>query len=90
MAFFLIIVLINKIIVANHMLKSLVSAGEKYDLIMLDVDSKDPTVGMSSPPKVFIQPDFLKKVEQCLTPNGETLLELCGQRFQLNGRALAL
>ena len=44
---------------------------EKYDVIMLDVDSKDPTVGMSSPPKVFVQPDFLKKLETCLTESGK-------------------
>jgi hypothetical protein len=39
---------------------------------MLDVDSKDPTVGMSSPPKVFIQPEFLMKLEKCLTTTGKT------------------
>jgi spermidine synthase len=46
------------------------TAGDKYDLILLDVDSKDPTVGMSSPPKAFIQPEFLSKLAACLEATG--------------------
>jgi hypothetical protein len=38
---------------------------------MLDVDSKDPAVGMSSPPKIFVETDFLKKLAACVAPSGD-------------------
>lgn len=41
---------------------------------MLDVDSKDPTVGISSPPKVFVQPEFLTKLASCVDSNGKKIL----------------
>ena len=33
---------------------------------MFDVDSKDPKVGLSSPPKPFVTPEFLETVKKCL------------------------
>ena len=41
---------------------------------MLDVDSKDPTVGISSPPKVFVQPEFLTKLASCVDNSGKQIL----------------
>ncbi|MGH0183054.1 UNVERIFIED_CONTAM: hypothetical protein FKN15_007816 [Acipenser sinensis] len=39
-----------------------------YDVIMFDVDSKDPTLGMSCPPPAFVEQSFLEKVKSILTP----------------------
>ncbi|XP_059731445.1 eEF1A lysine and N-terminal methyltransferase isoform X3 [Bos indicus] len=41
-----------------------------YDVIMFDVDSKDPTLGMSCPPPAFVAQLFLQKVKSILTPEG--------------------
>jgi len=38
---------------------------------MLDVDSKDTTVGMSCPPDNFLTADFLSTLKQALLPQGE-------------------
>ena len=48
---------------------------------MLDVDSKDPTVGISSPPKVFVQPEFLTKLASCVDNNGKQTLMILIQKF---------
>ena len=45
--------------------------GDKRDVVVLDVDSKDPSVGMSCPPQAFIQPQFLQDVNKILTPQGK-------------------
>ena len=41
---------------------------------MLDVDSKDATVGMSCPPQPFVQAEFLEKIKSLLLPGGSQLL----------------
>ena len=46
------------------------SARPHYDIIMFDVDSKDPTLGMSCPPPAFVAQLFLQKVKSILTPEG--------------------
>ncbi|XP_005867715.1 PREDICTED: methyltransferase-like protein 13 [Myotis brandtii] len=43
-------------------------ARPQYDVIMFDVDSKDPTLGMSCPPPAFVDQPFLQKVKSILTP----------------------
>lgn len=45
-------------------------ARPQYDVIMFDVDSKDPTMGMSCPPPAFVDQPFLQKVKSILTPEG--------------------
>lgn len=37
---------------------------------MFDVDSKDPTLGMSCPPPAFVEQSFLQNVKSILTPEG--------------------
>ena len=37
-----------------------------FNVIMFDVDSKDASVGMSSPPQPFVSREFLTTVKQCL------------------------
>nr|BAN21077.1 conserved hypothetical protein [Riptortus pedestris] len=50
--------------------------GEKYDLIMYDVDNKDIITGISSPPLAFIENDILQKVKNMLTKKGLFILNL--------------
>ena len=47
-----------------------------YDIIMFDVDSKDSTIGMSCPPKPFVEPDFLLSVSKCLNDRGIFVLNI--------------
>ncbi|XP_007239581.2 eEF1A lysine and N-terminal methyltransferase [Astyanax mexicanus] len=50
--------------------------GHSYDIIMFDVDSKDPTLGMSCPPPAFVETSLLEKVCKLLTPRGIFMLNL--------------
>ncbi|XP_077757798.1 eEF1A lysine and N-terminal methyltransferase isoform X4 [Canis aureus] len=51
-------------------------ARPRYNVIMFDVDSKDPTLGMSCPPPAFVDQPFLQKVKSILTPEGVFILNL--------------
>ena len=51
-------------------------AQEKFGIIMLDVDSKDVTSGMSCPPQEFVSIENLQRINQCLEPNGLFVLNL--------------
>ena len=42
-----------------------------YDMILLDVDSKDPGMGMSSPPQQFLADDTLESVKHLLSEMGK-------------------
>jgi hypothetical protein len=46
----------------------------KYHSIIFDVDSKDPSLGMSCPPKEFLEKDILKAVESSLADDGIFIL----------------
>ena len=43
---------------------------------MFDVDSKDTRIGMSCPPKPFVEPEFLRSVNKCLETNGIFVLNI--------------
>lgn len=45
-----------------------------YNIIIVDVDSKDVTVGMSCPPAAFLEPTFLDAVQGLLHPAGSLVL----------------
>jgi len=45
-------------------------AGCQRDIVILDVDSKDVSLGMSCPPAAFVEAEFLKSVDQILKPTG--------------------
>lgn len=53
-----------------------VDKGVKRHVIMLDVDSKDTSVGMSCPPQSFIQEKFLQNLRSLLCDNGVLILNL--------------
>ncbi|PNJ42721.1 METTL13 isoform 3 [Pongo abelii] len=71
---------------------SLAGGGEArpgYDVIMFDVDSKDPTLGMSCPPPAFVEQSFLQKVKSILTPAGVFILNLVCRDLGLKDSVLA-
>ncbi|QQP49259.1 Methyltransferase like 13, partial [Caligus rogercresseyi] len=45
------------------------SPRDTYSVIMLDVDNKDRTLGLSCPPQPFIQRDFLHKIKEVMKDN---------------------
>jgi len=40
------------------------------DVLVLDVDNKDATIGMSCPPMSFVDKEFLKCIHRILKPSG--------------------
>lgn len=63
---------------------TLLTKGLKRDVIMLDVDSKDPSVGMSCPPQAFVEEEFLLNIKKLLDNNGMyriTLLQKSDYKF---------
>ncbi|XP_066548047.1 eEF1A lysine and N-terminal methyltransferase [Amia ocellicauda] len=60
----------------EHINKLYSQGGHSYDVIMFDVDSKDPSLGMSCPPPAFVETPFLERVRDLLTPRGVFMLNL--------------
>jgi SAM-dependent methyltransferase len=59
------------------------SQGHQTDVVILDVDSKDVSRGMSCPPAAFVDVEFLRCVNGVLKPNGLMMLNLvCRSREQ--------
>lgn len=50
--------------------------GRKFKAVLFDVDSKDTTVGISCPPKQFLESSIIKSVADCLTDGGLFVLNL--------------
>ncbi len=48
----------------------------QFSVIMLDVDSKDLSSGMSCPPRPFAEAECLDRVQACLQPGGLFILNL--------------
>ena len=46
-------------------------AGERWDMVCVDVDNKDHTSGISSPPVQFVGKSFLDSVKAVTSKNGE-------------------
>ena len=46
------------------------SVGVKRHIVMLDVDSKDTSVGMSCPPQAFVEENFLLAIKKLLYNKG--------------------
>ena len=49
---------------------------EESDIIVVDVDSKDITVGMTCPPVAFVQVDFIQRSFQTLKPKGVLVINM--------------
>jgi hypothetical protein len=62
---------------------------QQADMIMIDVDSKDVTSGMSSPPPAFVDEPFLRAIKKTLTPNGMLVLNLVARSRTLYAQTIA-
>ena len=51
----------------------------QYQFIVVDVDSKDTSVGLSCPPEAFISPAYLSKLRPCLSPGGAVLFNVAAR-----------
>jgi len=60
-----------------------------YDVIIFDVDSKDTSVGMSSPPKAFVDRTFLTRVHSLLSPSGVFILNLVCRNTDLRDQVVS-
>lgn len=67
-------------------IKDAAACEKKYKAILFDVDSKDTTVGMSCPPKQFLELSLLKTVTTCLTEDGLFILNLVSRDKNLKQR----
>lgn len=68
-------------------IKDVAASETKYKVILFDIDSKDTTVGMSCPPKQFLEISVLKAVAACLTKNGLFILNLVSRDKNLKEKA---
>ncbi|KAG8436673.1 hypothetical protein GDO86_007676 [Hymenochirus boettgeri] len=62
--------------------------GVCYDVVIFDVDSKDPSVGMSCPPPAFVEKLFLLNVLRILNTNGIFILNLVCRDLALRSNVL--
>lgn len=62
--------------------------GTKYDVIMFDVDSKNPSLGMSCPPQQFLEESVLKSVKKCIGNEGFFILNLVCRNSDLRQQVL--
>lgn len=51
-----------------------VKNGDKYDAVIYDIDVKDPTLGLSGPPKTFLMPNILNNLKSLIGEEGLFLL----------------
>ena len=51
----------------------------RHAVVVIDVDSKDTTVGMSCPPTAFVAPGFLAKVRRALVPGGVLVVNVAAR-----------
>ncbi|XP_043510386.1 eEF1A lysine and N-terminal methyltransferase homolog [Frieseomelitta varia] len=59
-----------------QVIKDSASNDKKYKAILFDIDSKDTTVGMSCPPKQFLEMPVIESVVKCLASDGLFILNL--------------
>nr|SVE93507.1 EOG090X02SD [Scapholeberis mucronata] len=53
-----------------------VASDTQYSCIMLDVDCKDRSLGISCPPPSFLEPSFVQSIKKCLSADGLFLMNL--------------
>lgn len=51
-------------------------SGNKYEAVLFDMDSKDRTMGLSCPPKQFLDDNVLEDVKSILSENGKYTLNI--------------
>eukprot|EP00095_Tigriopus_kingsejongensis_P006509 maker-scaffold172_size289735-snap-gene-0.15 protein:Tk06509 transcript:maker-scaffold172_size289735-snap-gene-0.15-mRNA-1 annotation:"methyltransferase-like protein 13 isoform x1" len=82
----------TRVILADGLehIRSFKPASGQYDLVMLDVDSKDATIGMSCPPRPFVGEELIRKIRtDCLHDGGTFVLNLVCRDQALRSEVLA-
>lgn len=69
-------------------LRSARGENRRFDAILFDVDSKDSSLGISCPPKQFIEEETLTTVKECLEENGLFVLNLVCRDDELKATIL--
>lgn len=65
------------------------SKGVRYDAVMLDVDGKDPSLGMSCPPPSFMETSLLQLIMQLVSPNGIAVINLVCRNTSLRNEVIS-
>lgn len=64
------------------------SSGTSYNCVMVDVDNKDSTTGMSCPPEPFVTDEFLSCLRDIVRPGGVAVVNVSCRQAQLRQHAL--
>lgn len=65
-----------------------VKQGDKFDAVVFDVDVKDPTLGLSGPPKDFLTQDILNIVKSLIGEQGLFLLNFVCRASDVKSKIL--
>ncbi|XP_012230561.1 eEF1A lysine and N-terminal methyltransferase homolog [Linepithema humile] len=69
-------------------IKYAATSEKKYKAILFDINNKDATIGLSCPPKQFLEMSVLKEVATCLTENGLFILSLVSRDESLKQKVM--
>ena len=58
------------------------------DVVVIDVDAKDASLGMSCPPAAFLAPAYLQKVKRVLRPGGVCVVNIVARSEKSFSRAM--
>jgi SAM-dependent methyltransferase len=58
------------------------------DVVVIDVDAKDASLGMSCPPAAFLEPAYLQKVKRTLRPGGVCVVNIVARSEKSFSRAM--
>ena len=58
-------------------------------IVIIDVDSKDPSIGMSCPPKAFVTPEYLASVRSVLRADGMLVVNVAARSSALFAETLS-
>lgn len=65
-------------------MKQLSESGAVFDAVLFDVDSKDPSLAMSCPPKAFLEIEVLQGVKKLISDKGLFVLNLVCRSEELS------
>ena len=58
------------------------------DVVVIDVDAKDASLGMSCPPAAFLAPAYLQKVKRTLRPCGVCIINIVARSEKAFSKAM--
>ena len=58
------------------------------DVVVIDVDAKDASLGMSCPPAAFLEPAYLQKVKRVLRPGGVCVVNIVARSEKSFSKAM--